>query len=79
MSLALIKKNKKPSKLNPGNINKCLKAKDDTIEKLKAEISSKDKEPADQKKKKKKKKMNLYLSKRLKQMSVKETWLRTKV
>ena len=55
MSLALIKKNKKPSKLNPGNINKCLKAKDDTIEKLKAEISSKDKEPADQKKKKKKK------------------------
>ena len=78
MSLALIKKNKKPSKLNPGNINKCLKAKDDTIEKLKAEISSKDKEPADQKKKKKKK-MNLYLSKRLKQMSVKETWLRTKV
>ena len=78
MSLALIKKNKKPSKLNPGNINKCLKAKDDTIEKLKAEISSKDKEPADQKKKKKKK-MNLYLSKRLKQMPVKETWLRTKV
>ena len=77
MSLALIKKNKKPSKLNPGNINECLKAKDDTIEKLKAEISSKDKEPADQKKKKKKK--NLYLSKRLKQMSVKETWLRTKV
>ena len=78
MSLALIKKNKKPSKLNPGNINKCLKAKDDAIEKLKAEISSKDKEPADQKKKKKKK-MKLYLSKRLKQMSVKETWLRTKV
>ena len=54
MSLALIKKNKKPSKLNPGNINECLKAKDDTIEKLKAEISSKDKEPADQKKKKRK-------------------------
>ena len=53
MSLALIKKNKKPSKLNPGNINKCLKANDDTIEKLKAEISSKDKEPADQKKKRK--------------------------
>ena len=57
MSLALIKKNKKPSKLNPGNINKCLKAKDDTIEKLKAEISSKDKEPADQKKKKKEKEL----------------------
>ena len=73
ISLALIKKNKKLSKVNPRNINKRLRARDDTIKKLKAEISSKDKELADQKKK------NLSFSKRLKQMSAKETSLRTKV
>ena len=73
-SLALIKKNKKLSKLNARNINKRLKARDDTIKKLQAKISSKDKELSDQKKKK-----NLSLSKRLKQMSAKETSLRTKV
>ena len=50
ISLALIKKNKKLSKLNPRNINKRLTARDDTIKKLKAKISSKDKELADQKK-----------------------------
>ena len=50
ISLALIKKNKNLSKVNPRNINKRLKARDDTIKKLKAEISSKDKELADQKK-----------------------------
>ena len=50
ISLALIKKNWKLSKLNPININKLLKARDGTIKKLKAKISSKDKELADQKK-----------------------------
>ena len=50
ISLALIKKNKKLSKLNPRNINKRLTARDDTIKKLKAKTSSKDKELADQKK-----------------------------
>ena len=53
ISLALIKKNKKLSKLNARNINKRLKTRDDTIKKLQAKISSKDKELADQKKKKK--------------------------
>ena len=52
ISLALIKKNKKLSKLNARNINKRLKTRDDTIKKLQAKISSKDKELADQKKKK---------------------------
>ena len=40
ISLALIKKDKKLSKLNPRNINKRLKARDDTIKTLKAKISS---------------------------------------
>ena len=52
ISLALIKKNKKLSKLNARNINKRLKTRDDTIKKLQAKISSKDKELADQKKNK---------------------------
>ena len=52
ISLALIKKNKKLSKLNTRNINKRLKTRDDTIKKLQAKISSKDKELADQKKNK---------------------------
>ena len=72
ISLALIKKNKKLSKLNARNINKRLRTRDDTTKKLQANIFSKDKELADQKKK-------LSLSKRLKQMSAKETSLRTKV
>ena len=50
ISLALIKKNKKLSKVNPRNINKRLKARDDTIKKLKAEIFPKDKELVDKKK-----------------------------
>ena len=54
ISLALIKKNKKLSKLNARNINKRLKTRDDTIKRLQAKISSKYKELADQKKKKKK-------------------------
>ena len=40
ISLALIKKNKKLSKLNARNINKRLKTRDDTIKKLQAKISS---------------------------------------
>ena len=50
ISLALGKKNKKLSKLSARNINKRLKTRDDTIKKLQAKISSKDKELADQKK-----------------------------
>ena len=50
ISLALIKKNKKLSKLNARNINKRLRTRDDTIKKLQAKISLKDKELADQKK-----------------------------
>ena len=72
ISLALIKKNKKFGKLNPRNI-KYLKTRDDTIKKLKAEISSKDKELEDQTR------MNLSLSEQLKQMSAKETSLISKV
>ena len=39
ISLALIKKNKKLSKLNARNINKSLKTRDDTIKRLQAKIS----------------------------------------